>query len=339
MVMAAQMVGVLSYVIVVYLTKSDNQAQNFPLYTGMISCISLIFLGLQFNKCNSACKGPVLPIALVGFILPIGLFFVSRGFDLFTVFGYGAVIGIANYIQLLNLGSSAVNKFYIFSIFQAALLPALLIINISFIFILITAGFVFAYQLHNSIECDQFKFSKNLNGPLLSIVIQAPFILLPTFDYLIFNSIGADRYAIYLIGLKLTNGPVNMLFSYYQAEILWRKIDALKFAPKICIFLFVLSIVLNIAGGYYYYISMVCYAFISNIGSLFLRSRMLYSRGGEVVTCLLSIFGVVAYLIILTVTDADIMINYNIYINYMIGAILLPILGVSLLFEKSDKKA
>lgn len=219
---APQAVGVLTFWLVLAITDTKSLEVLLPAYQAGICLSSIFFMSVAYTRDHNVLR--LRTIIYYTIIVILYIIYYLNTSDCLSIVHVVFVIIISSTIGILQtniLASSNVKNLLFFNIACSTLLPYLIVSN-SFAILAPLLLYVIFFFIKSK-NCDVTKVhseKSSLIGPLKTLLMQSPFIILPMFDVLLVKSISIDYYVKYSAISKFTNGIALFLFSRLQMGIL-----------------------------------------------------------------------------------------------------------------------
>lgn len=322
-----QILGVLTYTIVVYYGKEYVIINRLPIYQSITSFTSLMMLSLMYNKNREAIKGSsLLLINLI--LLTFTIFFISlENRDLSFIISFSIFSLLINTLGLFKLIEGKKKDYLFFLIFNSFATPLTLVTTVEFIYL---SSFVFIlinYKVFKNIKhlLVQFEISKNGKLYINAIAVHLPLILFPIFDNKLVQLIEFKLYSDYVVFYKYINGFIVLLFSKSQLDLLLDKGKSKSnFSYYILLILFILFFFTLFKAKVFLIFSIFFYSIGINLISIELRKALFTVL--RISVPIFSVFSVFAYYYYLNIGNKFLLEHPYFFIFIMYFLALIPVL-------------
>jgi hypothetical protein len=324
---APQILGVLTYTIVVYYGKEDIIFNRLPIYQGITSFSSLMMLSLMYNPNREAIKGPSL-ILINLILLSFTIYFFSlENRDLSFIISFSIFSLLINTLGILKLIEGKKTDYLFFLIFNSFAAPLTLIIDVGVIYLSSFVLVLIIYEVFNKIKHLLLQFEISINGKLFiqAIAVHLPLILFPIFDTKLVQLIDFKLYSNYVVFYKYINGFIVLLFSKSQLDLLLNKEKSkTDYSNYLLLILLILFFCTLFKGKIFLIFSIFLYSIGINLISIELRKALFTDL--KIIVPIFSLFSIFAYYFFLFIGNNFLLEHPYFFIFIMYLLAMIPIL-------------
>jgi len=330
------LLGIIIFTYILKFSGFEQVQLRLPLFQGLTSYFSLIFLGFTYIKNRHKIIGiKIIPLLILIFVFPI-LYYIYNGLDTILTLVLAIILFLNSITSYILLTKNNRKNYLYYLILLAILLPLCLVLNVLILLfiVIIIVIILFSVIIPQWKNFESFEYSENGLNIVKSLLLQSPLIILPFFDFKIAELIGPVNYSNYVLMFKYINGFIVLLFSFKQLNLIFdgslAKQDRIVY--QLITTLLILVICSFFEGYFLFAISVGLLSLGLNLSSLLIRKELL--NGISFRHSLIGLFFVLFYLTVINEFGSFITLTNSVFIVFMSIAAIFTSLIINFLYRK-----
>lgn len=294
LIASAQVLGFLSF----YYVMKDATADIIKLmsiYMSFQAASAFLTLSIQYSRNRmSVLSGKFMVFLPLYYILICKIYVQTSAEDFVIIIIIASIFCSVTFMQLFVTALGKYRELLIIQNVIAPLLPLALMHPYELLILMCILLIAVSkwLKISKNIKRDNFLIA-DVKEWMLSLCMQAPFVVYAFFDPSLANRIGMEIYGQYIIYVKFIFGVSNFIFSFLQFKLI--RGDHLN-VSSLPLLIIITMIFLLLFGqlNFPLYAHVTLLAVIINFGSLYIRSMLVHCTLFDI---FLSILGIVVYFI------------------------------------------